>query len=88
MTVDTKHAAALKAAALEALKYLSGGKIDPVEVPPIAERIERQFYNVGPFTIGDLYDVLHEAATEGLTRYVEVARYSGFAMTEKGFEEA
>lgn len=87
MTVETKDAAALKAAALEALKYLSGGKIDPVEVPPIAERIERQFYNVGPFTISDLYDVLHEAEKDGLVRYVEIARYSAFAMTEKGFEE-
>ena len=89
MTTRTEQEqAALKGAALEALKYLSGGKVDPVEVPPVAERIERLFYNVGSFTISDLYDVLHEAEADGLVRYVEIGRYSAFAMTEKGFEEA
>lgn len=78
----------LRQAALEALKYLSGGTIDPVEVVPIAERIERTFRNVGPYEIGDVYDVLHAAEADGLVRYVEIARYSAFAMTEKGFEEA
>jgi hypothetical protein len=76
----------LRQAALEALKHLSGGSIDPIEVIPIAERIERAS-NVGSFELHDVYAALDSALDDGLVRYVEIGRYSAFAMTEKGFEE-
>lgn len=85
MTLDTVQRTELKVAALEGMKALAGNSPeDPQTVGPIANWIERRYRYVGPYTIEDVYEVLKEAETEGLTRYVEVGHYSGFALTEQG----